>query len=244
MATDMQLYFIRHGQSENNALWEQTGSSAGRDQDPMLTGAGRKQAEAVARYLRGDGPPCAAGGSEGQDGEAVGITHLYTSLMVRSVGTGEIIARALGLPLVAWVDLHEGGGIYLDDEETGERVGLPGNNRAYFEAHHPGLVLPEDLGVEGWWNRPFEEREERVPRAQRFLRDLLARHGQGTDRVAVVSHGAFFNYLIAAVLGLPSREGFWFAMNNGAISRFDFDERGVGIVYVNHVGFMPKELIT
>ena len=48
----MQFYFIRHGQSENNALWERTGSSEGRSEDPELTALGHRQAKRLAQFLR------------------------------------------------------------------------------------------------------------------------------------------------------------------------------------------------
>ena len=47
----MQLYFIRHGQSENNLLWDQTRSDTGRVGDPELTSNGQLQANLVAQYL-------------------------------------------------------------------------------------------------------------------------------------------------------------------------------------------------
>lgn len=256
----MQFYFIRHAQSENNVLWERTGSSTGRSEDPELTEVGRQQAECVARFLSGADPAlrralrpardraqdtaAAVNDRDVQNVARVGITHLYSSLMVRAVATGTIIARALHLPLVARDDLHEVGGIYRKDEETEVRIGQAGNNRAYFQAHYPDLVLPDSLGETGWWNRPFEEPEQRLPRAQRFWRDLLERHGHTDDRVAVVSHGGFYQYLMAAILNLPSREGYWFAMNNAAIARIDFHEERVGLVYSNRVDFLPKELVT
>jgi 2,3-bisphosphoglycerate-dependent phosphoglycerate mutase len=240
----MQFYFIRHGQSENNALWMRTGSHIGRSEDPGLTETGQQQSEFLAQFLGQADPNLAASSSDTQNVAGFGITHLYTSLMVRAVATGTIIAQALDLPLVAWEDLHEWGGIYLRDEQTDERMGLPGRNRAYFEAHYPDLVLPDSLGEAGWWNRPFEEAELRLPRAQRVLHDLLDRHGHTDDRVVVVSHAGFFNYLLAALLNLPGREGHWFVMNNAAISRIDFHEDEIGLVYLNRVDFLPKRLIT
>jgi len=236
----MQLYFIRHGQSENNALWMSTNSHEGRNEDPGLTEVGRRQAEFLAQFLS---QPASAS-SDLQNVAGFGITHLYTSLMVRSVATGTIIANALDLPLVAWEDLHEWGGIYLRDEQTDERTGLPGRNRAYFEQHFPDLALPDSLGEEGWWNRPFEEPELRLPRAKRALHDLLDRHGHTDDRVAVVSHGGFYNYLLAVILNLPEREDHWFALNNAGLSRIDFDEEEIRLIYLNRVDFLPKELIT
>lgn len=227
----MRFYYIRHGQSQNNVLWEQTGSSKGRSIDAELTPLGRQQAETLGQFLHS------------QNGE-FGITHLYTSLMVRAVTTGTIVAQALGLPLAAWEDLHETGGIYVEDEQTGQCIGQPGNNRAYFEAHYPHLVLPEALDEAGWWNRPFEEREQRQARAQRFLRDLLERHGSGDDRVAVISHGAFYNYFLSALLDWPRKEGYWFLLNNAAITRIDLHDDRVVLVYLNRFEFLARELVT
>ncbi len=240
----MQLYFIRHGQSGNNALWMRTGSDKGRSEDPGLTEVGRQQSEFLAQFLHRADPITAVNDSDFQNVAGFGITHLYSSLMVRAVGTGTIIANALDLPLVAWEDLHEWGGIYLKDEQTDERTGLPGRNRAYFETHYPDLALPDSLGEAGWWNRPFEEPELRLPRAKRVLHDLLERHGGTDDRVAVVSHAGFFNYLLVTILNLPGREDFWFVLNNTAISRIDFDDENIWLSYLNRVDFLPRELIT
>jgi 2,3-bisphosphoglycerate-dependent phosphoglycerate mutase len=226
----MRFYFIRHGQSENNALWKHTGSSKGRSVDPELTQVGRQQSELVAQFLGRADPAlrqaqdtaAAVNGRDSQNVAGFGITHLYSSLMIRAVATGTAIARALDLPLVAWEDLHERGGLYLKDEETGERIGQAGHNRAYFEAHYPDFVLPDSLGEAGWWNRPFHT----------------------DDRVAVVSHGGFYNDLLAVILNLPERERYWFALKNAAISRIDFDEERIGLVYLNRLDFLPKELVT
>ncbi len=239
----MKFYFIRHAQSENNLLYNTTGASNGRSQDPELTETGRQQAEILARFLsRADSAP-ASKLTDHQNIAGFDITHLYTSLMVRAVATGAVIARALNLPLVAWEDLHETGGIFIEDAVTGTRTGQPGRNRANFATHYPNLILPATLGEAGWWNRPFEEREERPARAERFLQELLARHGGKEDRVAVISHGGFYNVLLRTIFKIE-REDCWFGLNNAAITRIDFDTEGVGLDYMNKVDFMPKELVT
>ena len=241
----MQLYFIRHGQSVNNLLWDQTGSSKGRSMDAELTQMGRQQAQVVAQFLRRPNSTAAAHGNDVYNATGLRITHLYASLMVRAVATGSIIAEALDLPLVAWEDLHEVGGIYQEDEQTGERIGQPGKTRAYFEAHYPRLKLDgPGMYEEGWWNRPYEKLEQALARAQRFLHDLMERHGEKDDRVAVISHGAFYNILLRVILKTPDEGNCWFILNNMAISRLDFRRDRVELVYLNRLDHLSPDLVT
>jgi 2,3-bisphosphoglycerate-dependent phosphoglycerate mutase len=262
----MQLYFIRHAQSANNALWDQIGSGIGRNSDPPVTIKGQQQANHLADYLKSAQQGFSSDGKDLQNTSGIGLTHLYTSLMLRAVQTSAVIAEKLEMPLISWVDLHEGGGIYIDDEKTGEAIGLSGNGRSFFEEHFPTLILPDWLDETGWWNRPFEERTERRARARRFLAELTLRHGQSQDRVAVISHGGFFNHIMAVLLKLPEVNRFaspqavaelnqdnviltaereiWFSLNNASITRLDFVEEEIKLAYMNRVDFLPKDLIT
>jgi 2,3-bisphosphoglycerate-dependent phosphoglycerate mutase len=242
----MQLYFVRHGQSENNRMWSRTGTSKGRVADPQLTGVGKRQAALVARFLAAPGNDAAREWDPMNLG-GFPITHCYASLMERAVATGHEVAGALGLPLLAWIDIHETGGMFLEDLETGERRSQPGLARSYLEQAYPRLVVPETVTEEGWWNRPFEPEEARSERAGRVLEELVVRHGGTDDAVVFVSHGGFFNYLMRAVLDLGEIENdtLWFAANNASITRIDFFEGGrVVIGYLNRVDFLPPELIT
>lgn len=245
----MQLYIIRHAQSENNLLWQRTGSSNGRIPDPALTDLGHQQARLVANFL--SRPTSAAPASERDNRDGFGLTHLYCSLMERAVLTGTYIAQATGLPLRGLADIHEWGGIYATDEEKAEKNGLPGPNREYFATRHPALVLPDSLNHEGWWNRKPETEVERPSRARRFWQFLLEQHGQTDDRVAIVTHGGFTQTLLAtllnwsmpdAALGLPP--DVWFVTNNVSISRIDFEDDHIRFGYLNRVDFLPDELIT
>ena len=255
----MHFYFIRHGQSENNALWDRTGSSLGRSVDPELTEVGRQQVELLAKFLTRHSPISAADEYDPHNRMGFGITHLYTSLMLRAVITGTVIAEALDLPLLGWVDIHEAGGIYVLNEETDERIGLPGNNRVFFETHYPLLTIPESVGEAGWWNRPFEEYEQVPFRARRALTELIKNHGNTDDKVAIISHGGFYNIFINQLLncfqpddGEEQARGsdqwslnkHWFLLNNIAITRIDFIEDEINVVYMNRIDFIPQHLIT
>lgn len=257
----MHLFFIRHGQSANNDLWERTGANRGRSEDPALTKMGQQQAGLLADFVRridcaarqngqeAAGEPSGKGplGSVVVNGlrrDYFGFTHLYTSLMIRSVATGTPLSEVVGLPLTAWTDIHETGGIFLEDEETGEPHGLPGRSRSYFTENYQKLVLPDTLGEEGWWNRPMESDLQRTERAQRVLAELLARHGRSSDRVAMVSHGAFYNHLMRAIFGGNTHNSWWL-MNNTGITRVDFGEEGRAmLIYHNRTEHLPEALIT
>lgn len=260
----MQLYFIRHGQSTNNLLYEETLSDQDRSEDPPLTEKGLQQAERLAEYLRSGRSGCLDDDQQNLTGFE--ITHLYTSLMIRAASTAACIARMLHLPPIAWPETHEGGGIYLDDPKTGEPMPLSGKPRSYFERNYPELILPDTLSEEGWWNRPFETRPERRRRAEAFLAELLQRHAGKPHRVALVSHGGFYNHFLAVLFGLQDglarliasgpqaqnqtdpapmpQDGLWFSLNNVGISCFDFLPGEVKVVYMNRIDFLPRDLIT
>ncbi|MEW5719039.1 MAG: phosphoglycerate mutase family protein, partial [Chloroflexota bacterium] len=82
----MQFYFVRHGQSANNLLYDTTGASDGRSEDPALTALGRRQAEILARFMKQNDAAFRLS-FDRQNLGGFGITHLYTSLMVRAVAT-------------------------------------------------------------------------------------------------------------------------------------------------------------
>lgn len=239
----MQFYFIRHAQSVNNALWDTTGSSLNRSQDPELSEIGRKQATLLGEYLSRKDHHIKLDSRDPQNLNGFRFTHLYCSLMLRAIQTGYAISNATRVPLTAWIDAHEEGGIYLEDETTGLRKGYPGVTRSYLAKNYPTMRLPESLTDLGWWNRPFEDAGEREDRARRFLDELLERHGGSDDRVAVVSHGGFYNLLMHVLMGRALDGRAWFSLNNAAITRIDFI-RDMVITYMNRVDYLPAELIT
>jgi 2,3-bisphosphoglycerate-dependent phosphoglycerate mutase len=247
----MQLYLIRHAQSENNALYVRTGSFDGRNPDPRLSEVGRAQARLLARFLAQGDPEAKTDVHDAFNQRGFGITHLYCSLLRRSIETALEISEAVTIPAVAHCDLHEWGGVFELVENDEEHRGLPGPNRAYFEQNYPDLILPDSLGDRGWWNKPHEPKSEAFARASRLLEDLLAQHNGTDDSVALVTHAGFFHSLLSMITEIPLApdNDRWmtkvlFAMNNAAITRVSFYERGTVLLYLNRVDFLPRELIT
>lgn len=255
----MLLYVIRHAQSANNDLYTRTGGSVGRTADPPLTGIGHRQAQLLAAFLSAappepdeDAPSLIGEYYARHDRRGFGLSHLYCSLMTRAIQTAGYVAQATGLSLTALAAIHERGGLHEVDEATGEDSGVPGPNRAYFQTEFPQLILPDELGEVGWWNRPKETLEETVPRARAVWAELLARHRSTADRVAVFTHAGFFQSLMTALfttgntLTAPHLDttNMGFGMSNTAISRFEIDEETIILRYLNRIDFLPDELIT
>jgi broad specificity phosphatase PhoE len=252
----MQFYFIRHAQSADNLYVSQNAHSGvrstGMDQswehrqaDPELTDTGQEQIQRLGSFFTGKtGQSPAENPETNQNVNHLGITHVYSSLMIRTMETAGSVARAVGVTPAIWRDLHETGGIWTADEETGELAGQPGKNRAFFEERFPHYRLPDWLGEEGWWNRPLETGQECKDRALRFYNDLMEKHGQTDDKVVAVGHGLFFSFLINVFLKIPPKSKIRFVMNNSAITRIDFIDGSVQVVYQNRTDFLPTELVT
>lgn len=245
----MELYFIRHGQSENNANWQDPNYAE--SPDPELTQKGIEQARLLAEFISAR-QQLQSTDWNAQNRLGFGLTHVYASLMSRAVKTAAPTAQALGLPFAAWVDIHEEGGIFSRGDKT-KLVGLPGKPRSFFEQHYPEFALPDSLDETGWWNRPFETDEERQPRADRFFAEFLKRHGDQPGcpehRVAIFSHGGFFMRLMCSMLNLPWKQASnqlqsWFLLHNASISRFDFRQNDLVICYLNRTDHLPDHLIT
>ena len=246
----MEFYFIRHGQSANNANW--SNADYQESPDPVLTELGHQQAQILANFLKKNQTITNDTEWNIQNRYGFGLTHIYTSLMERAAFTAAPIAQALDIPLLAWKEIHEEGGIYSREDKSNVQ-GLPGRPRSFFMENFRTLTLPDDLDETGWWNRPYEADEERQPRADQVLAELIARHrdqkGQAVQRVAFVSHGGFFMRLVCAMLKLPWRQAAlglrsWFILNNCSISRFDIYGNELNIAYLNRTDHLPDHLIT
>jgi len=247
----MQLYYIRHGQSVNNAGWDTPNYIE--SNDPVLTEIGQQQAHILSEYLENNQTITEHKGWDEQNRYGFGITHIYTSLMERAVSTALPTARRLQVPFTAWTDIHETGGIYGREGELKDK-GLPGNPHSYFQTNYPELRLPEKLDETGWWQgRPIETEEQAHERAAQVWAELLTRHGdregQPEARVAFFSHGTFFVHLLCVALDFPFRSAShglssWFLLNNCSLSRIAVHGQRLTICYLNRTDHIPSHLIT
>lgn len=235
----MYLYLIRHGQSTNNAIGADDSDEFERlrHHDPRLTEQGQAQAAQLGEYLQ-DLPR-----------SGIVIDRLYTSAMRRALQTTVPVAKALNTFPQVWLDIHETGGMYLASD-NGRATGYPGITRTEFLADFPGWEPPGGLSEAGWWDatRGEETVPETVERARRVAAALQEMAQQTPDaNIALVSHGAFLDRLIRALLDLPmptpDNRKLFYAHNNTGITKISFTPRwGTLVEYLNRVEHLPASL--
>ena len=242
----MELYIIRHGQSTNNALEDETQ----REVDAPLTDLGKQQAELLAAYLadghnRDRWVNPATGYSRPDDDKGFGVTHLYCSAMYRSLQTTQPIARALGLRPEVWIDIHEHGGIYL--EQPDGIVGFPGKTRSEIMSEFPDYALPDAISDNGWWKQEIGQESLAMAQGRAIkVAGELRRRADSGEGIAIVSHGTFIDALLKALFNqLPSRQ-FYYLHYNTAITRIDFsgDRDRLLVRYVNRTAHLPNDLVS
>ena len=241
----MQIYFIRHAQSNNNDLYDRTGKSDGRDEDPELSTIGKIQAKFLSEYLANNFNENLRNiNNDPHNRFGYFFDTCLASPMVRAVDTGWQCSTLMGQKLKLSVDLHEGGGIFLENGNKG-LIGLPGKPKSYFLTRYPGIIMDENISEEGWWNQPFEPQEVRKARAKRVW-DMIFKEHDDSSRIVLFSHFGFFNYFLSALIDYDWSEQVKFKMNNVGISRIDVnaDRTLKEIVYINKVDFLPSDLIT
>lgn len=240
------LYLIRHGESENNAFAAEASPSdvdePPRTADPSLTRIGYAQADCIAEHLAHEQDKTDV--RRGVEIEGYGIRRLYCSPMLRALQTTQPIADALGLEPEIRLDVYEEGGIWLDEGDGRGPLGHPGLTRGEIEAGFPGFIVPDGITETGWWNRPFEEREELVARAARVARAIRKQIVEREERVAVVSHGTFISLLIQHLVFGQYVPGMRFSNHNTGINRLDIDRDYLRLLYLNRIEHLPLDLIT
>ena len=229
----MHLYLVRHGQSLNNTLPD----GQGRVADPPLTESGERQAPLVAQHLANGSakdPYCDGGPTAG-----FGITRLFTSAHLRCLQTSAPIAEALDMDPEVWVDVHEECGIWMDGQAT-----MPGMTRSEIAEQFPRVLIPDEIGEAGWWNRPRETEAEWVARADRVADQLWEQYADTDERLAIVAHGGFIKDLVSALIAGGPLSRALISCRNTSITSFSFSGGELVVGYLNRIDHLPPELVT
>jgi 2,3-bisphosphoglycerate-dependent phosphoglycerate mutase len=221
----MQLYLIRHAQSENNAKPEDQ-----RVPDPGITELGRRQAAEVARRFR-----------------TIRLTHLVTSPFRRALETTEYLRCQVGLMPEIWTPLHEHGGCYRG-YVPGDMVGQPGMTEREITAAFPGYKIDPAIGEAGWWSsKPHESAEQAMLRARKLIPDMMQRFGSPENVVAFVMHADFKRLLIEQLL-TNSSDGAAYDANapiyNTAVTRLHISFSDIRLDLYNCVEHLSEAMLS
>lgn len=200
----LDLYLIRHAESEKNARPEIIG---GRSNDSPLSEKGIMQAHLLGSYLAS---------------MVKAFDEVYVSPAVRTIKTAEISLPYLGFPLEK---------IILKDELLEIDQGdFTGRNR--FEVYTPELrhILDES---EGNFRPPNGESQRDVEaRMVNVLTPLLSQK-EDYLRVAVFGHGLAFKCFLRYVLNSAPRMTYKIHLDNASITRLQHDTNGWHVLSVN-----------
>ena len=213
----MQLYLIRHAQSQNNALPEEE-----RVEDPGLTEVGRRQAEHLAEWI-----------------PSLNLTRLITSPFRRTLLTTDPIRRATSLVPEVRIDLHEQGGCY-SGHEVGNMVGRPGMTGRQIETEFPGFQVADDIDGEGWWqSKPYESREDAWSRAARLIEWTRREFAYSEERVAFVMHADIKRLFLARLNAEPLD-----VACNTSVTEIEFTSNSHHLRVFNQTSHLPEHLVT
>jgi 2,3-bisphosphoglycerate-dependent phosphoglycerate mutase len=221
----LQLYLIRHAESENNAK-----PAYQRVEDPALTAIGRLQAEHLAAWMK-----------------TLKFDVLITSPVLRALQTTRFIVDTTGHPVHVWADMFEEGGIYPGHGPTATAGGL-GLGRADVIRHATGsperCVLDDGIVETGWWaGRTRETQEQMVERSQTVIRRLMMTFGETDQSVVAVIHADFKRELLRQMTGwsMSCEVG---ALRNTGITKLVFQRTHWQLDWFNSVSHLPAKLIT
>ena len=244
------LYLVRHAQSANNAVWNGSDFHPQRHPDPEITDLGHRQSERLAQHLSHPEAEPRQHPFESDSTPDFGLSHVYCSLMTRSILTAEYIAEACRLELHALADIFEKYGIY-DFDESGERVGLPGPGRDYFDDRFPRLNLPAEFRDDGWWSRDAEDETAFLVRMRLVVERVRDRLAGSDDVIALVAHGDFIDQFVNDLMGVDRHRhnyaNHWvanWAFHNTSISRIDFVDGSHNVVYLNRIDHLPNDMVS
>jgi broad specificity phosphatase PhoE len=169
----MDLLFVRHAESEGNALGLMQGH-----QDFSLSERGREQARRLARWLTAQG---------------VGWDHAYASPLARARETAEIVCELTGHPAPE-PDAD------LSELAAGTLEGL---DRAQMAERFPLFLQRRITEIGDFAEFGGESYDAVQIRARGLLERLETKHRAAKSRLLLVGHGGFNFQLLKLIICLP-----------------------------------------
>jgi len=208
----MELVFVRHGESVGNVERRLQGHA-----DYRLSELGREQASHVALWLKS---------------RKLAFQRVYTSPLLRSSQTAEVITTELGLrPAEPDDDLRE---IFAGE--------LQGKNIIEIQAEYPSFLARGLEGLGDFAEFGGESYDDVQVRCDRLRKKLLARHQENHERILIVAHGGINFQFIKSLICSPVPRVAILRMGNCTATLVRMRERRS--VLIGEVGWhVPVELM-
>jgi probable phosphoglycerate mutase len=143
-----------------------------------------------------------------------GIAAIYTSSLSRAVQTAEILAGAIGAPVIPDDRLQE--------YDVGELTGLTIED---VRERFPQVYAAWMEDVEEWTPMPGAEGNENFCQRVHEVFAEIAAHHDGNKMVVVVSHGGTLGAYLAEVMGLAPGRRHPFFFDNASLTIVDLSRR-------------------
>ena len=199
----LELYLVRHGQSQGNVGYEGCEPTEEDLWDPKLTGLGQKQADLLGKRF-----------------SEIPLDCVIASPYSRATETGYAVVTQQPENGSHVLELHP----LFCECGTGDP---PGKTLEEIQKTYPNVCLAP--GAEGFERLVYcdqtNDDEERLARGRKMLGYLLDRFPHG-EKVMVAAHACFNTFLIFAALGLTTDLPFDFSNGNTGLTKIRFYEKG------------------
>lgn len=199
---ELELYLIRHGQSQGNAGYDKEDLTPQEQHDPILTEKGIKQAQLAGKHL-----------------SDIDFNRIYSSGLLRAVRTATEILKEQPCekPLYIFPHLAEAGlsAEYKTTLETIRQINQTAVLSPELDPETP-LLIPsdnkDDIGL--------------LKRADFIVNHLRETFLNG-EKIALVSHAAFLTFVVFSIMGYHDKLPFYdINFVNTGITRIIFYKNG------------------
>jgi 2,3-bisphosphoglycerate-dependent phosphoglycerate mutase len=219
----MQLYLIRHAESQNN-----TRPVHNRVEDPLITSVGHLQAEHLAGWMK-----------------SLRFDHLVTSPFKRTLQTTRYVSDVTDHTVEVWHDVFERGGCFQGFGPDAKQ-GAPGLGRTGVIDHFPNdrCVADETISEQGWWfGKQRETEQEHSVRVASVIERIDQTYAETELVVAMVVHAQFLRELLHQMVPTANAPQLGF-IKNCSITKLNNADNQWQLDWFNSITHMPAKLIT
>jgi 2,3-bisphosphoglycerate-dependent phosphoglycerate mutase len=215
----VQLYLIRHGQSENNACPEHM-----RVEDAELTELGQQQARHLAPWIA-----------------TLELDRLFCSPFRRTLQTAWPLMQQAGLEVEVKIPLHEVGGCVAGPGGD-DLVGRPGITGDELREDFPGYQVPASIDENGWWkSQPNETDAQLHKRVEDLFQSTVEEFADSDQKIGFMMHADITHHLLSVVARVTG-DRLARVLYNTAVTRLTIGRDSLVMDIYNSISHLPMSM--